>query len=1207
MKHNQTTKDKIKPTNLSLPNHKFKKNTNTNKRYQNLQKNQLNPTNSGISNNNLIYQSYNQKGYNGLIDPSLAGNNNFLVIKSTALNPYQSQKNGIKVKKSFTKINKTENSKSQLLKTSHPQIPKKIENKRYFDANKLIQTDQKWPLTNKNIQNENYLNWNNIGFKEIKYQNNFGKSTLDVNRNNNNLLKSYQQYPNKNNNYYKPSADNLGFFNDNITSSYNPNYEMGNIYNFKQKINPISSSDILRQKKYTNFQLNHNNKNGSNELLKTYDKDKLIYYNKTPSNLRSIDLDNENKVVPIIKNDIIFKKNMGDINNININNDFIPKNHLSISYNKYYNYKNKDNKNIYSSQIDKNNIKNKKNLTESQNIDKFRTPHNYNKKNIFSLYDYYKDTIKKPKVANQLGNNNKAINRKNDKYLNNDKNIQKICKIQSVWRGGYVRELMSYYWSLSKFKDLLDLILKNHAKRLFFNNLKLLKENDLMKENNIDIKYDMKESINDFDKILKNNEIDIEKLKINLTKKEEDYEKLLKDYNDIVNQYSELKKNNEEIENNNIIKVNNRDNKEEILPPNFIIDKNDFEILNNKKIIKKFEKNIQQEKKEELNIIPNNIDQAKINNENSTNPNISNASVRLRAKKPQKENKNIKNQINSDIIINNENNKKKDYNDYLNHFKSNLNIINNEKIDFLINPIEKENNINKNKYEIVKFSFSLINNIEKKPKNNKICNNDQLSIINNYQNILLDNDFASRSNNNENNEVTTIASCKDIKDNKFNFIPENQTDLNTELRGNENIMVRPFKEYLVEERYNINIPNTLKINEFNKDLLLVKNVILFDIINENKNKNDTINEENIEQIIGNKCKDTLDSENYNNLENENNVDINKIFLRNNNINNIFENERFCLVKDSNNKKSKNENINSLIEKKEIEFNIDLRNYTYYNENLSIFNNDNLYIICEKKKCDKTTEISEEINKIEPSTHSELVFQGISIKKDIPNENTINIINENNNIVDNTENNNKIKLKENKKIILDNEISNNINLNFENKKDKNVNYNKVNEIEKGDGIEINPYEIKRTQNNINNTFISYENRMQMLNDKNSIYIEKAKKNIVKIILPIKIKTFLKEWIKKNVYKVLINNLKKICFISHLIIINNNYMNRNKKYSFEKIKENAKMIQLKNYYLNQFGKSMIKNIFRKYAIYKWNTELNNLAKLIISNKPLIIKKE
>ena len=84
----------------------------------------------------------------------------------------------------------------------------------------------------------------------------------------------------------------------------------------------------------------------------------------------------------------------------------------------------------------------------------------------------------------------------------------------------------------------------------------------------------------------------------------------------------------------------------------------------------------------------------------------------------------------------------------------------------------------------------------------------------------------------------------------------------------------------------------------------------------------------------------------------------------------------------------------------------------------------------------------------------------------------------------------------------------------------LNYNSVNEIEKGDGLEINPFEMKRTKNNINNMFICYENNTQVLNNKESIYLEKAKNNIMKIILPIKIKNILKEWSQNLIFNLLI---------------------------------------------------------------------------------------
>ena len=84
----------------------------------------------------------------------------------------------------------------------------------------------------------------------------------------------------------------------------------------------------------------------------------------------------------------------------------------------------------------------------------------------------------------------------------------------------------------------------------------------------------------------------------------------------------------------------------------------------------------------------------------------------------------------------------------------------------------------------------------------------------------------------------------------------------------------------------------------------------------------------------------------------------------------------------------------------------------------------------------------------------------------------------------------------------------------------LNYNSVNEIEKGDGLEINPFEMKRTKNNINNMFICNENNTQVLINKDSIYLEKAKNNIMKIILPIKIKNILKEWSQNLIFNLLI---------------------------------------------------------------------------------------
>ena len=1226
MKSNHNLKDKNKTGNLSLPNHKFKKKAAINNRYQNLQKMPFNPPkpNTNWSNNYLVYESFNKKGYNGFVDPSLSGNNNFLFIKSTGISQNQNSKN---MKNSSIKLKRNENSKSQLMKNNHTQIDKIPENKRYLDQNKLFQSETKASLTKKTMPSEEFLKWNNIGFKEIIYKNRFDFPSFDFNNKNHYMLQSYQQLPNRNNEYYRPAAENLGFFNDN--NSYNPNYKNYNVnysLNFyKQKTNQINNSDNMRQNKYSNFTQKSNIKNGNgvnNDLIWSYNR---IKYNnhKTPGHLRSIEINNDYQVKPIIKNEFIFKKhknnndNISNINN-NINNNvfnkinsgdtFIPKDYLSISYNR--NFHVNENKNILSNQLD---------MNKNKNIEKNKTPNNLKKKNI-SLYQYYKDSAQNPNAINPLGGSYmKNKYKSNDRYKNNEKFIKNICKIQSFWRGGYVRELMSYYWSLSKFKDLLDLILKNHAKRDFFNNFKLLqKENNFTKDNN-DIYNNTKylKSIkepnggynNNDDMNIKNmDKIDIEKLKKDLNKKDEDYDKLLKSYNSIVNKLSELKEKNDENKNINKNKEKIRDEEIQNL---FIIDKSNFNIINNNKNLKKFN-DIKQEKKEELEFIPTDNNNFNSNNNELLveNFNDNQIKVKLRAKKKEKEKENQKENIiknnNKELITNNN---KIDYNDYLNHFKSNLNIINNEKILYMQSPTIKENDKIKDKpqYSITNFNFSLYsnNNVKKKSTIKQICFNDQISIVNSYSKpqTLLDSDSVLKSNMNDNCEFTTINSGKDIKENKLNCIQENQSDLGTELRETQNTVIRPFKDYIIEEQNNnINIINTKNLKEFDKKLLFVKNDILLDIINQNKSK-----KENLEQN-SNKEKESLDIEKKENYENNNS----KLFKDNNNIN-IYENERFFLI-NNNKEKAEKTNVNLIIEKNKsislIEQNKN-KNGNNINENLSIFSNNDLIIKGKiKEKCDKNTEITEEINKIEPANHSEIIFQGIEIKKDDINANIININNENDDSVKNEEEN-KIILRNKKKSELINNksnISNNkIEINNINdiNKNININYNKINEIEKGDGLEINPYEIKRTHNNLDNIFISYENKMQMLNNKNSIYNEKAKINMMKMILPIRINSALKEWIKKNIFKILMYNLKKISFISHLITINNNYMNKNIKKAFGQLKENAKMVKIKNYYLGEFRKTMMKNMLKKYAIYKWNKNLNDLAKLLISNKESIIK--
>ena len=167
-------------------------------------------------------------------------------------------------------------------------------------------------------------------------------------------------------------------------------------------------------------------------------------------------------------------------------------------------------------------------------------------------------------------------------------------------------------------------------------------------------------------------------------------------------------------------------------------------------------------------------------------------------------------------------------------------------------------------------------------------------------------------------------------------------------------------------------------------------------------------------------------------------------------------------------------------------------------------------------------------------------------------------------------------------------------NIKNKK----NYNIDNEIDNKQGLEINPIEIKRTKNNSNNIFITNENKIQFLNNKESIMTEKVKINMMKIIFPIRLKAILNEWIKKNIYRFLINKLKYIAFISHMMITHKRYVINSKKNIFEKLKK-INILYYKNFYYNHIARIKIIKLLKKYAIIKWNNCLKEFSIFFINN--------
>ena len=305
---------------ISLTHNKFTNKSNTrkkisNNRYQNLLESQ-NFNSPRIYNNNIIYQSFNKNGYNGIVNSSLSGNNNILIVNDSDKDIYSKLKNSSTKKRKI--LNKSANNKLDKEKNL---LPFNKEKNSYFEPKELL--DSRTIFSKKNPSTVNSSNWNNIGFTEIKYKNNFGVLSYnpDSNIKNKLLYKSYQQLSDTK--YSGPNAKNIGFLidKDNLFSSYNPNNSNTkyNINNYSSYINndksPLYNNE---QNKNLNYRYTYNSRNG-NELMRSYFGN--INKNNIPDYLGSGEIDNDNIN---LKN-----KNRFTVNNTNLR----PKNILSSSYN----------------------------------------------------------------------------------------------------------------------------------------------------------------------------------------------------------------------------------------------------------------------------------------------------------------------------------------------------------------------------------------------------------------------------------------------------------------------------------------------------------------------------------------------------------------------------------------------------------------------------------------------------------------------------------------------------------------------------------------------------------------------------------------------------------------------------------------------------------------------------------------------------------
>jgi len=600
-------------------------------------------------------------------------------------------------------------------------------------------------------------------------------------------------------------------------------------------------------------------------------------------------------------------------------------------------------------------------------------------------YGNYKSLSQKPKLSQIIN-----LNKPHLQNRFNDKIIKSVIKIQSFWRGAFTRELMAFFWNLNILRDNLDYVFQNHLRDYFYDFLNNIKNNQKPKKISVALNNKNNRLRHKFliakekkDKINKKNGSNNNSVNVSITQdktNEEKYNKLLENYNSLLDQFNKLKEDKNNGKKNSFDKLDINSNNFGIIYKKSKI--NTIKKDQNKNINKKFDV-IEPGQKEEFNIIQKKHKKKKSNkSQNKSNEKVS--------------------EISDEKCINsiNDNNKKNNitYEDYLNHFISNLYKINDNQL-YIKKTLDK--NI-KNKIPIIEDKNSPKNNTEK----NKL----------------------------------------EVK--KPELVQENQKNLNTEIKGNENNKLKIFKDCIVNE-HNNNI-NIIQVNEQHKpkkniELNIVSEEIKFDIIENNK----SIKEKKAKKKSKHKNKIKIDNDK--------------------------------IISELNNKEL-------VIEKKEDILLVEKNKIKRFDDNMFMIDNNNSILLKNSKKNmhDEITEITEELNKIVPNNHYELVFEGIILDL--------------NQKLDNIQ---KEKEKENKKI-----------------------YNESNEIEKGEGLEINPMEMKRTKNNIDNIFISYENKMGVLSSKDDIYTEKAKRNMMKIILPIRLKSTLREYVRKNTYPLLISNLKKI---------------------------------------------------------------------------------
>ena len=335
------------------------------------------------------------------------------------------------------------------------------------------------------------------------------------------IEKVESQMPQVNREYYKFTNLKRNTNNDNIDQEvyfskknyvtkkearYGSNLRGNNILEDREYLNlkydnyniPQQQGFIIRNNEHNNSMIRNNNRSTNNLFNTKYN------YNQQSSNKKQ----NGNK------NNSVIIRERNKYNNY-INKD-IYDNENNDSYNRQYLQEKPSNMKYYK-------IMNNKNYARKNKDISINPQRN-------TLYENYQDLIKL-NTFNRISQNNKR-GYNGQRRLNKIRDFpgydKKLVKIQSAWRGTYVRIIMGFYWNLVDFKNILQSILRNHIYDYFFDLVKNLSHYSPKKLKGKNKNYVIKE------------EKSLDEYKIALKQKEEDYDNLLKNYNALVERCTEL-------------------------------------------------------------------------------------------------------------------------------------------------------------------------------------------------------------------------------------------------------------------------------------------------------------------------------------------------------------------------------------------------------------------------------------------------------------------------------------------------------------------------------------------------------------------------------------------------------------------------------------------------------------------------------------------